>query len=874
MLIGRQTELGEVATALGQARLVTVTGTGGVGKTTLADAALAAAPGSTLRVSLAPFRGEGLRERVAGATGHTSFDHLCDDLRNEPCLVLLDNCEHLIDEAARLTDQLLGLHPGLQVLATSREPLALPGEWVIRLRPLPADGAGSPAAELFRRAAGRHGAELVAGDAELAALCADLDGLPLALELAAARTVTMTAAEIRRHLAGTLDVLSATRRGVPERHRSLSATIAWSYRLLDGEQQRLLNGLSLVPGRFPAATAASLVDGAAHRPGLAVDLLAALVEQSLVVHEPDQHQSWYRLLDTIRSFAAERLAESGERWLAGERLVGHVVERSRELDRLGRRASEEVPRYLLGSFPTIRWAIEWTLANDVDPARVDALVAPLMWLEDVGHQAEAADVIAEVLDRWPQPRPGRGVALAILGSTQRIAGRSAAAAESARSAIACGDGLGVAYGERTLGQIARGEGRWEAAVGHFQRGAAAAWRHDNPAYGIEIGMHEGMTLARAGELAEAVAVLEDLLTTGAAYPHARAWVALFLCWVLLATDPERADRMARQELEVADEIGNAWARGVADVVLAVGALRRGEAGAAADHLRRSLAILDEMHNRTDIAMPLELGGALFVRLDRPELAVRFRATARQYTRAVLGPFERELYDSLGPIPEVPDAQPLPVSEALAHLERVAATGAGAAVVDEVPAADETPAVDTVAGDAGENRFRLEGDVWTITFGGTTVRFPASKGLADLHRLLQRPGRDLAAIDLMGVTVAEGDTGEALDRRARQEIEARIRDLQGDIDEAEATNDPRRAERAGDELDRLVDHLAAATGLGGRDRRAGATAERARSAVTARIRAAIAKLTAAHEPLGRHLERSVVTGRHCRYEPIEPTDWEL
>ena len=137
-----------------------------------------------------------------------------------------------------------------------------------------------------------------------------------------------------------------------------------------------------------------------------IDRLHVLVEQSLVVHEVSGGESWFRLLDTIRAFAAEQLTDSGERDEVGERLTDHLVERSRELDELGSQAATELPHYLLGSFPTIRWAIERTLERDEEANRANTLVAPLMWLEDVGYQGEAMEVIGAVIDRLARTDPG------------------------------------------------------------------------------------------------------------------------------------------------------------------------------------------------------------------------------------------------------------------------------------------------------------------------------------------------------------------------------------------------------------------------------------------------------------------------------------
>jgi hypothetical protein len=187
---------------------------------------------------------------------------------------------------------------------------------------------------------------------------------------------------------------------------------------------------------------------------------------------------------------------------------------------------------------------------------------------------------------------------------------------------------------------------------------------------------------------------------------------------------------------------------------------------------------------------------------------------------------------------------------------------------EADAADQ-PTADVVAAEA---RFVNGGDFWDVTFAGETVRVRSSKGMTDLGRLLSSPGREIHCLELIGAGVEQSSTGEVLDQEARRSYEQRIRDLQEDVDAAEADNDYARAERAQAELDSIVEHLTAALGLGGRSRRQGSTTERARSAVTQRIRSTVQRLGAVHPTLGRHLEVSVVTGTYCVYRPEHPVNW--
>ena len=182
-----------------------------------------------------------------------------------------------------------------------------------------------------------------------------------------------------------------------------------------------------------------------------------------------------------------------------------------------------------------------------------------------------------------------------------------------------------------------------------------------------------------------------------------------------------------------------------------------------------------------------------------------------------------------------------------------------------------------AGDAGPDHvFRRDGEVWTIGYGGRQVRLRDSKGLRDLHALLTRPGTAVAALDLAGAAPgrvpAAPDTGEVIDAQARSAYRQRLRELEEAAAEADAAADIGRSARIAAERDALVEALTQAYGLGGRVRRAGSDAERARTAVTARIRDAIRRIGEAHPDLGRHLARSVRTGTFCVYDPDQPARW--
>jgi hypothetical protein len=185
--------------------------------------------------------------------------------------------------------------------------------------------------------------------------------------------------------------------------------------------------------------------------------------------------------------------------------------------------------------------------------------------------------------------------------------------------------------------------------------------------------------------------------------------------------------------------------------------------------------------------------------------------------------------------------------------------------------DEQP--ETTPGTVTRAAMLVRGDMCEVQFGGRTTVVKASKGLQDIARLLAQPGRDVPCVELIGAGLEQSSTGTVIDDTARRQYEQRIRDLQADIDAADDDNDYTRADAARAEMDALVDHLTSALGLGGRGRRAPSSAERARSAVTQRVRKTIRRL-GVHDPaLARHLQLSITTGTFCSYRPEHAVVWE-
>ncbi len=288
-----------------------VVGPGGIGKTALAIATGRTLPGGVwlVRLESATTPDEVLDTVIAALDVAGGEAALLERLRSTAAILILDNCEHVLDAAAALAVRLLDAAPGLRILCTSQVPLGVDGEAVLELAPL----ALADAVELFgRRATARHGEPPDAAHE----LCRSLDGLPLAIELAAARTRTLSIEEITRRLDDRFSVLSDPTSRKPERRRALRATIGWSYDLLFPDDQRGLWALAAFAGGAPLPAVESVLDALDVPASAAIDVVGRLASRSLVIVE--QGAARYRLLDSIRAFALEAMAEAGatERALA------------------------------------------------------------------------------------------------------------------------------------------------------------------------------------------------------------------------------------------------------------------------------------------------------------------------------------------------------------------------------------------------------------------------------------------------------------------------------------------------------------------------------------------------------------------------------
>lgn len=424
--VGREHELGELAALLAHTRLLTLTGAGGVGKTRLALALARhhedAYADGVLFVELDALDDGGL---VPGAVaegldlralrGGAVVDALVAELEPLEFLLVLDNCEHLIGAAATLADSLLRGAPRLTVLATSRQPLRVPGEVLFRV---PSLGIPDPEREDDPEALLRHQAVRLfvqradavapgfALDGEtgpaVARICHRLDGLPLALELAAARVGALSPAALAGRLDDRFRLLRAGSRTAPTRQQTLEATLDWSHELLSDAERTLLRRLAAFSGSFGLEGAEEVCAGDGLEAAQVALLLAELVEKSLVTSEDRGGSRRYRLLETIRSYSAARLAESGERRAVAARHAAWLVKFVERLDQqLTGLESEQ---------GNLRAALETLL--ETEPPEALSLTAAVwpFWLRRI-ELSEARHWLGETLERVPDDSPERIKAL-------------------------------------------------------------------------------------------------------------------------------------------------------------------------------------------------------------------------------------------------------------------------------------------------------------------------------------------------------------------------------------------------------------------------------------------------------------------------------
>jgi predicted ATPase len=880
--VGRDGDVDRLLEASAGGRLVTVTGPGGVGKTRLVHEALTRFRerfGSDVRVL-----------SLAGAEVGADVGRLCADVGVDSpealgagpgsALVVLDSCEHVLDGAAELVRRLLAANEDLTVVATSREALRLPGERVMVLQPLPTPVAGDPAAvaspavRLFLDSAAAAGATLPDDDATTEAivtLCARLDGLPLALELAGGRSRAMTPLELLDHTDQRLELLRS--RGTPGggREQSVRVTIELSYDLLTPSAQRDLQRLAVLQAPFDAELANAVIGGSDGDLLATRELLADLVDRSLLVTDQGGGRTRFWMLELIRDVVLERAEASGERAVAQEAFVEVVRARGVSVfRRVGDPAGTLVASASLT--PHLVAALEWCLEHDTTPDRSQWLLLPLLAGMQIGGVAQAGRLGERLLDRWPDDMGEvRAEALTVIASALAVEGRGDRAEVLARRALELPEALpfGRVMASWVLATVAIARGEGPAAVDHARAGQAAA-----AAAGIHTSENalrgtEAWGLLLCGQLDEASLVAEAAVDAAdrAHDPIAELWGLLVARTVAARRgDWRQVAALAQQAQAVIGARTEGWWRGtiggVHDLAHTACATAMLEGWAASlpqwsDALDRALGggVLGQ------VATILHLAAMTAARCGDLDAAEALRASIPAAVELqVPSVFDPDPLLALGPAPARDPGRSLAASIRAAQSVLVH-------VDDDSPVtlAEAAPSVSALV---------RSGDGWQLSFAGRRAALRDLKGLGSLATLLGRPNTDVHCLEVMGGFDVASAPGPAIDGKAQRDYQARIVELQSEIDDAQQANDPARAARAEVELDALVEHLSEALGLGGRDRGSGSSVQRARAAATYRLRSAIKRIGQVHPDLGRHLENSVRTGVWCSYRPERPITWDV
>jgi predicted ATPase/class 3 adenylate cyclase len=497
-LIGRDADIAHVGSLLVDHRLVTLTGSGGSGKTRLAQhvasEVLHLAPDGAWWVDLMPITED---ERVVSTIAEAArfrevntIDQLAASIADARMLLIVDNCEHVIDAVADTFEVLLRQCRNVRILATSRETVGIDGEQNVRVRPLGVPERGSvtrhdldehDATRLFlERALSVAPLDPTDDDADaIATICRRLDGIPLAIELAAARTRLLTPRQIAEGLDDRFQLLTSGARRARSRQRTLEASVAWSFDLLDDDEKAVLCRLGVLPAAFDLDAAQAI--GGLGAPGAALlDILTSLVEKSLITVRPDPLGRRYRLLETIRQYALERLGERGEAQAARDAHLAHVIERMQILERHAVEPSSQAAsalRQLKAWTYDIRAAQAWAVLRD-RPQDIIELHFPNYYTASLlTTHPETLAALVPLLDDARLDDLARARVTAMVVPFRHSMNDFAGAASLARDGIA----------------LAREQGDVKSLLGLLIAGAASLGMDRGE--GVELGL-EAMDLAR------------------------------------------------------------------------------------------------------------------------------------------------------------------------------------------------------------------------------------------------------------------------------------------------------------------------------------------------------------------------------------------
>ena len=648
-LVGRERDLELAARLFESARILTLFGPGGVGKTRLvhrlATSVEADFPDGIRLVELAPLRDQ---SAVAAAVGdaldvqqrpnRSLPDSIVEMLASRHLLLVLDNCEHVLDTTSELVELILRWCPNVRVLATSREPLGIPAEvvWSVPPLPVPTDRADPvaalvevPAVQLFveRARAARHDFELDDQTAAaVAEICIRLDGVPLALELAAARMRSMSPDQLAERLPERFRVLAGSRRATDPRHRNLRDLVQWSYELLTDAEQRLFERISIFAGSFDLDRAERVCAGAGIDEADVPGLLATLVDKSMVTAERTGPNSRYRQLETLREFGRERLAPRPESASIRHTHAAVHVELAEQAG-IGLGGPDEARwvRELDAVFDDMREAHASAIADrDVDRAlRLVVALREYAWRLIRYELLAWADAGVEI--PGAEDHPLYPVALGVVAYGRFVRGELDPAIDAGERAVAAAARLGaptMGLAERAIGNARFYQDRAVEACVWTDRMIAAAIALDVPsliAHGYYMRSAAETSLGDSeGGAALAHRSTNAAIQSGSPTAHAQAAYALGLSFEM--TDPAHALRLLDRSVQHAEAVENRWIRSFA---LTESLWIRARSGEAAAALRGYHTVIDTWFRGGDWAnqwLSLRYVFAIFESLEHDEVA--------------------------------------------------------------------------------------------------------------------------------------------------------------------------------------------------------------------------------------------------------------
>lgn len=626
-LIGREADLLKVADAVRRHPMVTLTGVGGVGKTRLAvEVAHRLSdefPDGTWLLELAtvsdPDAVPNAIACVLGVTqqpGSSISESIAEAMEGKTQLLVVDNCEHLRDAVAGLVDTILARARTARILATSREGLGLGDEQLWAVPSLDVDaGVESAAVDLFvdRARAVVSDFELSGADEDSAAveICRRLDGIPLAIELAASRIASMSVSEIRDRLGQRFRLLVGSRRGL-ERHQTLRHTVAWSFDLLDPAEKDLLQRCSVFAGGFDLAAAGAVAGSETVDEFEVLDALDALVRKSLIVVHRSAHQTRYSMLETIRQFAEEQLVASGRADDVRLAHASYFAARDADLEALWNSPRQrEAYAWFMTELPNLRNAFRWA----ADESQLDVAAVIAAYAAFLGAAVENLEPVTWVEEIIPAALAAEHPRLALLYTLASQCWMPGRVEDSVRYSDAALQTLS----ERPLAEMPFGiDGLLGAGymIGGQPDRAVHCYRLRLACGTDSRGTNRvGLTLAllAAGDGDEALSVVEGVINDPelSRNPYLLSFAQMAYGAALVGTDPDRALEVARRGLESAHESGNRTIATHLMSILSRATASCGDSVAALDQISAVIPHYLDVGNLTNLRCSLAILSTVF-----------------------------------------------------------------------------------------------------------------------------------------------------------------------------------------------------------------------------------------------------------------------